>query len=1320
MNRRIFCFCIVCIFAHIIVAQNTRFYSKKDIDNQFVNAICQDSNGVIWIGTDRGLRRFDGIDFKSYQHDQNDSTSLSDNLVLSLLVDSRKQMWVGTANGLCCYSADKNLFRTIPIHNVGGLNGYITDVMELPSGQIQFVASGMGAFKVNDNHSMAYPVEGSQAYRDRSLAVLYQDGHHNIWLGKERDGIVRISADGKTQKSFHLPQCVFAIVEDAAKRLIVVTNNAIYTLNHRTDNLDCIYSDNNDIQFRTAVVTKKGNVIIGTYGHGIKYMLNGSNALIDKSADIHSSSINAGKAKVCAIFEDQKGNFWIGCNSQGLLMRPNVGMPFTFFDQSDLLSDGYYTALYRDKAGSLWCAVDGKGIYQLNDMGIIVSHVPLSYNISSIFEDTHGTLWLGIDQQGLFSLNRQTLQLTKHYNINGVYAVKAITQDNDNHLFVAILGKGVLVYDLNTSEKHLITADNSQQSQWLTNYWVTSLLCDSDGLIYMGHYGGLSCYNPHTNSFVPTPRTALLWQSAIYSIIESRNKNIYMASNHGLLCLNTKTKQLTHFTTQQGLSNDIICALSEDKQGNIWCGTMNGLNKIGPDNAIKNYYVGNGLVDKSYTPGVFCTGNNDILYLAGNSGITSFNPSNIKPTKFEHNIAIIDMYINDSIVTTQTLSGDKPVITQSLINADYFHLSYADNTFTFVISTLDFCEAENLSYQYRLQEFGNEWSRTQPGDNRIQYNHLPSGNYTLQICAYDNDVCSPVKNVHIHITSPWYQTLVAKFVYSLLLLFMCFLLYLTLKRKHREDINEAKLQFFINISHEIRSPLTLIINPLERLLKQTSDADTTVMLQTMHRNSNRILSLINQLLDVRKIDKRQMIMRFSQTNLTTFVTDILAVFNDQALQKHISLSFCSSQEDIPVYIDLNNFDKVLVNILSNALKYTPCGGQITVSLSTATDAKASGPLSSYAQIVVEDNGRGIDQKELNKIFERFYQGGANQASTPIGFGIGLHLCRMLVRLHHGSIVAQNRTDSNGSRFIIKIPTGCAHLRPDDILKQAPVSGRLTAENNIVATLPEPDKAVRSKTNYKVLVVDDDQELRDFLIRNLSVTYKVDTATNGADGCKMAITLQPDVIISDVVMPEMDGFQLLKALKNNGNTNHIPIVLLTSKSELTSKIEGIDKGADGYISKPFNMEELEVLIANLIANNLRLKGKYSGLQTPNEQIDPVVIKGNNEALLARILQIINDNLNNPDLNVEMLAKEMEISRTQLHRKMKELVGMTTSDYIRNIRLRQAAMLLKKKNVNIAQVTYAVGFTNQSHFSTAFKRLYGVSPKDYPNTVDNSQE
>ena len=545
-----------------------------------------------------------------------------------------------------------------------------------------------------------------------------------------------------------------------------------------------------------------------------------------------------------------------------------------------------------------------------------------------------------------------------------------------------------------------------------------------------------------------------------------------------------------------------------------------------------------------------------------------------------------------------------------------------------------------------------------------------------------------------------------------------------MKREHAEQLNEAKLQFFINISHEIRTPMTLIINPLEKLLAEKKGGEVQKTYLMIYRNAQRILRLINQLMDIRKLDKGQMFMKFRETDMVGFIDDVMLTFDYMARKKKIHFSFEHAMPQLKVWVDMNNFDKILMNIFSNAFKYTPEQGEITVSLSTGRDATRRDPLKEYFEITVTDSGIGLDREKIERIFERFYQIDNDVTKSNFGTGIGLHLSRSLVELHHGIILAENREDAPGSRFVIRIPLGSAHLRTDELedvealitphavlVKPEKTDLEEVFEEGEGEEDEESKKTGKAKNRMRILIVEDEEEILSYLKEELEGDYRIMTRKNGREAYDTILADTPDLVISDIMMPEMDGLSLCRKIKQNTNVNHVPVILLTAKSKPEDTMEGMATGADAYMVKPFNTELLKSTIANLLANRKLLKSKFSGAQQQEDKVQKLSMKSADEILMSKIMKVINENLSNPDLNVEMLAANVGLSRVHVHRKLKELTNLSARDFIKNIRLQQAAALLKEKKLTVSEVAYATGYTNLSHFSSSFKEVHGMSPKEY---------
>ena len=559
--------------------------------------------------------------------------------------------------------------------------------------------------------------------------------------------------------------------------------------------------------------------------------------------------------------------------------------------------------------------------------------------------------------------------------------------------------------------------------------------------------------------------------------------------------------------------------------------------------------------------------------------------------------------------------------------------------------------------------------------------------------------------IHIKVCDPWYASTWAFLLYFLTAAGIILYIIYRYERHRKEDLEETKMQFLINATHDIRSPLTLIMGPLNKLKTRITDAESKQDIDTIDRNAQRLLLLVNQILDERKIDKDQMHLHCQKTDLKEFLRGIMSLYNFNVQERSITLSLKEDESlkeegNLQVWIDRINFDKVISNLLSNAMKYTSDGGEITLIIGKNKES---------AIIKVEDTGIGLKEEKTDRLFERFYQGNNNSDIHIEGTGIGLNLCRALVKMHGGAIRAYNRTDGiKGSCFEVNIPLGKEHLKPEEILQE---DGTKTAEST--------GKRTQANRNFNILIVDDDAEIAHYIKTELSDWYRFEHASNGKEGLKMLLTGKYDLVISDVMMPEMDGVTMLKKIKGNSNVSDIPVILLTSKSEVENRLEGLRKGADAFLAKPFNMEELHILIDNLVDNVRRIRGKYSGAQGQKAKIEQIQVKGNNDALMERVMKYMNEHLTDPDLNVEKLTEDVGISRAQLHRKLKEIAGVSAGEFIRNLRLEQAARLIEEGQINITQVAYSVGFSNQTHFSTVFKKHYGMSPSEYAETKRNEK-
>ena len=1356
---------ILFLFSIPINAQNGKFYSTdKELSNSLINKVYQDKKGFIWIATENGLNKFDGTRFSIYRHLPLDSTSLKNNYVRSLYEDNHGNFWIGCINGLQRYDRSTDSFSEVYIERNGeNVASHITAIIERTNGEIWMSTSGQGAVSIRKNgdkpedYTITLETGLSERINSLFLNTIFEDSKHNLWIATEGKGLFRYLPETGELKNFRAAQGlvnddVSAICEDIRGNIFVATlNGGLYMMkNSDTEVFQPVpYNNKMTLKIKTLMLDKQGMIYIGTDGEGLKEYNAERNCIVD--FQLNAAPFDLSKSKIHSILQDRDNNLWLGIFQKGIILIPSIQNRFNYYGyksiQRNTIGSSCVMSIWVDNQDVTWIGTDNDGLYGINADGdelVHYSHQPgnkwsVPGTIMAIHEDKQQNLWLGSYFNGLARMNKRTghceyiPQISSNTGVSE--KVSCITEDDDQNLWIGTYGSGLQKIRLSDYEITRYESTRDESNNWtidrLPNDWINCILKGADGLLWIGTYKGLSCFNPRKNTFINyTGRNNLLPEYVVSSLFEGSDGRIWVGTTEGLFCFNKKTEEFAHFTTNDGLPSDVICGMSEDERGNIWISTHQGLSKLViKEQRFINYYAADGLQGNEFSRGAVFRDKQGKMYFGGINGITVFYPKEIVEQKKDLKVAITEFYLANRAVRKGDMSGDNVITETSIMDATHLTLAYNENTFSFEFSAMEFSNPERVTYMYKIDELGNEWASTYPGVNRVTFTNLNPGKYTFRVRASDHGNLSDIRMVSILITPPWYQTTWATVLWVIVI---CILLYAIvmyilsrfrhrqerLEMEHQEQINEAKLQFFINISHEIRTPMTLIISPLEKLIAEGNKEKHLTYLM-IYRNAQRILRLINQLMDIRKLDKGQMHLKYRETDIVGFIDDVMQTFDYQAQKKKITFTFEHEDKELKAWVDLNNFDKVLLNVLSNAFKYTPEGGEISVELTTGQNENAKGALRRYFEISVTDNGIGIDKEKIEQIFERFYQINNDVTKSNFGTGIGLHLSRSLVELHKGTINAENREEGAGTRFIIRLPMGCDHLKtedlenPEEMIEREPIIERQQSilPENIISEEEPGGKKQRAKTKYKVLVIEDDDEIRHYISTELSEMYRVSECVNGKEGLDLILREKPDLIISDVMMPEMDGITLSKKVKQNVTINHIPIILLTAKSKAEDRIEGLETGADAYIVKPFNADLLITTVNNLIDNRERLKNKFASEKQVEEKITKIERKSNDEILMEKIMKTINDHLDNPALNVEMLAANAGMSRVHMHRKLKELTNQSARDFIRNIRLKQAADLLTENKLTISEIAYATGFSNISHFSTSFKELYGMSPTDY---------
>ncbi len=1329
-------------------AQTGRMFTvERELSSSMVNSIYQSHDNIVWIATEDGLNKYDGAKFSIYKNNKNDEHSLANNYVRFVFESSHKECFVGTLTGLQHYDADTDSFTDIPLIRQDGtiVKPNVATIKELSNGELLVGTASQGVFKIESTQQGLIGTSMQSTIPVSTINVIHEDTNGNLWISTGEKGIFRM--DRNRQLHCYLKEeneaefTISSICETPDKQIYIGTlGKGLLKYDPVCDLFEPItYTGYPKLPVKSLLLANPDEIYIGTDGCGLKVYNTKSHTFTENLLNI--TTFDLAKSKIHSIMKDSFGNLWLGFFQKGVLLVPAIANGFQYIgyksEHNNIIGSNCIMSVCYDNNGTLWVGTDNDGLYKVESNGKQSVHFSptqgpgsVPSTIMSIYEDSRHNLWLGSYMQSIAKIDKKSghCQYFKRKdgtdNKEGKLRVYSFAEDRNDRLWIGTMGHGLYYIDLNTETLHHYEQEDSthhEPGHTLPNGWITSLLHSHDERLYIGTYNGLNCLDLKTMCFDTTiSNNAILSTSVVHSLFEDKEGTLWIGTSEGLKAMRPQQDTIEEYTQENGLPGDIICAITQDTNGALWFSTNHGIARYNRQKGnFTPYYANDGLQGNEFSKGAVCTDNNGRILFGGINGITYFNPAEIKDIVPTPSVHLTGFYIHNQNVNSNTLSGGKRIIETSVMNASRFNLSHKHNSFSMEFSVMEFFNPERITYMYSVNN--GPWITMQSGTNRISFNDMAPGTYLFSIKAKDYTFYSEPKHITVSISPAWYASSWAKGAYLLLALSIIYAIGAQIRHRyqvrrkllehiHAEEINEAKLQFFINISHEIRTPVTLILSPLQKLMNKDENEERQKSYQTIARNADHLLQLVNQLLDIRKIDKGQMRLRFREVDMVEFIRKLSSSFDYQANTKQISLNFHHDAEELYAWIDPKNLDKAIFNVLANAFKFTKTGGEINLYLRTC---EACGTEPAYLEIVVEDNGIGIDEKEIERIFDRFYQ--VSNMSNNSGTGIGLHLTRSLVELHKGTIHAENNKEKAGSRFIIHLPLGKEHLKPEEI-EEAPNNEQPVADNQ--STLPvflpdenEEQEKIRTKTRYRILIVDDNEEIRRYIRQELAPDYHIAECSNGQEAFEQIMKDAPDAIISDVMMPEMDGMTLCRKIRQNILISHIPVILLTAKVNEESNLEALEGGADAYITKPFNIDILKKTVYNVIARHELIKSTFNGSMEQTDKVQQVEVQSPDEKLIARVMAIINKEMANPNLSVEMIASEAGLSRVHLYRKIKEHTNQSPRNFIRNVRLKQAAVLLSQKRHSIAEVADAIGFSSATHFSTAFKELYGVSPTVY---------
>lgn len=1324
---------LILTFGWISYAQaqvNMLFTSDNDLPNSLINKIVEDKDGMVWIATEEGLCKYNGSTFISYYHEEGNPHSLQSDFVRTVLVDNDNHILVGTILGVQMYRPATDDFTIVAINPEEDiLPENITDLTLLSDGKV--VASGHTTFVLNID--AAGNLQATNMLFSQKLGPSHscaEDAHHNLWILQQNLDVYRIT-----------PQGNLSCIRDATnKRYLLSTiclgpDNKLYAgsgdagllrFNDETQLFDTIISPEKNFFVRDLQPLKSGPFLcIGTDGQGMKFLHCPSGYLTDFL--FNYPFIDPSTQKVHTIAVSSNHDIWMGLYQKGVMLTTPTPAQFRYMGMksgnSNNIGDRCVTSILQTHDGNVWVGTDNGGLHGITPQGEKIASyysdgtphsVPDAF--MTLFEDSQQRVWFGTFHQGLGWVDLKTGHC-RYLPIQGRETastnVYAFAEDRQGTIWVASMGAGVLRYNERTQNLEPITGGRG-----ISTWSCDIVYNDNDNKLYVGTYNGLCIFNLNTNDF---SRENILSDHVVNDLCLYAPNQLCLCTNKGFVLYNCMTKEVQEFSKKDGLPSSTIYAAEPDNDGNLWLSSSNGLIKYNTTrNTFNNYTVQDGLQGNEFYKKASMRDADGMLWFGGINGITWFDPKNIIIQSQQCEARVVALHTDDK---------------QILPNANgIYTLDDQDHSFTVELATRPLSYTRRVIYQSSLD--GQYWQSLPPLTNLITFSNITPGTHTLRIKAVCDGIESEISTITIDLAYPWFLKWWVLLLDALMLVIFSYLLIQQIRRrrhmrhhlmmhKQAQAINEAKLQFFMNIAHEFRTPMTLIVNPLQKLLQSDSDPSRKHDYELMHRNANRILNLINELMDLRKIDKAQMHLDCRNIVIGNYLRDICSSISDLAEAREVKLVL---EEKMPsntqCWIDTGCFDKILLNLLSNALKYTPENGTINV---TWQEQQASADFPQGALCVtITDTGIGIPESERKHIFERFYQV-RRSSGNAFGTGIGLHLVHELVKLHHGSIAVSDNPNGPGTRFTLLLPLG-DHAYPKeerhetetntDALEATVPVKPLTATTVSLPPAAAPSTTKTPKSNYRILIVDDDEEIRNYLASELSEAYNIIVCDNGEEALRQLTLQKFNLMITDMMMPQMDGIELCTQVRRNINLNQLSIVMLTAKSTDEDRISSLNLGVDVYMTKPFNIEVLKSTIQNLLKGHDRLRNSLSGRTQQADNIATPQVTSNDERLLKRVTRVVEEHLKDTDLNSDMIASEVGLSRVHLFRKLKELTGQTTREFYRNVRLTKAAELLADKRLTVSEVAVQVGFSNQHNFSKAFKEMYGMPPAEYMQLLQNN--
>jgi ligand-binding sensor domain-containing protein/signal transduction histidine kinase/DNA-binding response OmpR family regulator len=1342
--------------------------TEQGLSNSTIESIYQDKRGFIWFGTRDGLNRFDGYQMVVYRYDRRDSTSISDNFIRYIYEDHHQTLWVGTINGLNRFDVAKNNFvryKHIPTDNNSLSNNLVNCIYEDSKGRlwISTFGGGLNEFKPEQAIFTHYKHDPGKprSLSDDHVNFLYEDIQGNFWVATE-NGLNQFNPESGSFRNYsNLPpfdkekgnNVIRVIKEDRQGNLLLATaDNGLIIYNDKEKTFRQFRHQEKDPNtlasnlVRSLLVDKKGETWVGSVNGGLDYFHSASGTFFHYQNE-PDNAFSLSQRTASALFEDNQGNLWVGTHRGGVnLYMPNTEK-FTLYRQEpypNSLSYNDVKAFCEDSKGNVWIGTDGGGLNLFNREKNTFQHYKYDpYNpgtlgsneVLHIMEDSDKNLWVATWGGGLNLLNRNTGTFTRYLHdpldtttISSNY-IQKIFEDHNGNLWVATYYGGLNRLDRKTHRFSRVIAANANTRLIGNN--IVSVNEDKSGNIWVGtDDGGLNCLQAATGKFLH------------YFITEERDPDLRIifvdskgrvwVGQAGLYLFDQQKNTFSLFTDKAGLSTEFIKGIAEDDLGNFWIATSNGITQFNPETRNFNKYnTADGLQGLEFEANAYLETKDGQLFFGGVNGFNSFFPDNIKTNTF-----IPPIYITDFQIFNKRIQANEEgsPLEKDISLTDRIRLSYKQSTFSFGFAALNYTALENNQYAYKLEAWDDDWNYV-GNERKASYTNLSPGRYTFRVKASNNDGVwnEQGSSIIIVITPPfwetwWFRLLVLTTIVTAVIGFYNFKRRLELRKleeSKREEMHQVQLQFFTNISHEFRTPLSLILGPVERLQKEDPRAANSHYYKVIYRNANRLMNLINELMDFRKSEAGVLKLHVMPGSINHFLNEISEEFSELAIEKKIKFSVNSPDETKEIWFDRQVLEKIAINLISNSFKYTAVGGTITVEILESLDnfkpafenelkLKNEYQGKQYIYLRVADNGIGISKDSIAHLFERYYK----ITEAHMGSGIGLAFVKSLTFLHKGHIYVYSGR-GQGTEIIVGIPVSkedydskerWVHNNQEQGARLESINSKYEQEPAPVEDLIAPAlKEVEQRTIPHILVVDDHEELRNFLKESLSGQYHITEATDGHTGLAKAREEFPDLIISDVMMPGMDGNEFCRQIKEDIETSHIPFLMLTAKDALESRIEGVESGADFYFAKPLSIQLLLLTIRNILSQKLKLKDRY--LKDHHADARELVHSRKDKEFLDQLISIIESHLTHPDMDVEYICQQMGMSRTRLYQKIKNITGQSIGEFIRTIRFKKAAQLMTHQDVSLTEVMYSVGIQTQSYFTKAFKKEFGKTPSQF---------